>query len=306
MLSFNKSPNDKAVGHVYAGLARLSRLLRNGRGTARLLAPVAIGGPLTPMENPTASQPTIGDAVPGEALIEDHDQLRLAVPFPQPDGTETVTSLNGTHATESLGEVGRGVTLSDFRRIALSMPETEESNGMGYPNFRTGRKSFATIEDTVAVIRLTRDQQAAFVVKAPEVFAPDSSGWGRLGNTVIRLQVTDEATVQVAVAAAWSNVAEVGHASDVVDTVENAAKLVKVAKVANEISVAAFPNTTGAAEVGDAAPVADKVSTAALVNARVVEIGNVAVNVEPRDPLLGVIERLQMFWGDEIKKGCIQ
>ena len=49
-------------------------------------------------------------------------------------------------------------TLSDFRRIALSMPETEELNGMGYLNFRTARKSFATIEDTMVVIRLTRDQ----------------------------------------------------------------------------------------------------------------------------------------------------
>jgi hypothetical protein len=46
-------------------------------------------------------------------------------------------------------------TLSDFRRIALSMPETEELNGMGYLNFRTARKSFATIEDTMVVIRLT-------------------------------------------------------------------------------------------------------------------------------------------------------
>ena len=44
-------------------------------------------------------------------------------------------------------------TLSDFRRIALSMPETEELNGMGYPSFRTGRKSFATIDDTMAVLR---------------------------------------------------------------------------------------------------------------------------------------------------------
>jgi hypothetical protein len=50
-------------------------------------------------------------------------------------------------------------TLSDFRRIALSMPETEELNGMGYLNFRTARKSFATLEDAIAVIRLTRDQQ---------------------------------------------------------------------------------------------------------------------------------------------------
>jgi hypothetical protein len=89
------------------------------------------------MENPTASQ---GSAVPGEALIEDHDGLRLAVPFPQPDGTETVTSPNGTHATQSVGEVAGGVTLSDFRRVALSMPETEELNGMGYQNFSHGAK----------------------------------------------------------------------------------------------------------------------------------------------------------------------
>ena len=192
MLSVNKSPNDKTARHVYGGLARLFRLLRNGRGTAHLLAPVAIGdGPLALMEDPTASQAAIGGAVPGRALIEDHDQLRLALPFPRQDGTEgeTVTSPNGTHGTQSFGEVACGVTFSDFRRIVLSMPETEELNGMGYPNFRTGRKSFATIEDTMAVIRLTRDQQAAFVVTAPEVFAPDSSGWGRLGNTVIRLEV---------------------------------------------------------------------------------------------------------------------
>ena len=67
------------------------------------------------------------------------------------------------------------MTTDDFRRIALSLPGTEELNGLGYPNFRTGRKSFATIEDSKAVIRLTRDQQAAFVAAAPAVFEPGSS-----------------------------------------------------------------------------------------------------------------------------------
>jgi hypothetical protein len=51
------------------------------------------------------------------------------------------------------------MTLNDFRRIALSLPGAEELNGLGYPNFRTGRKRFATIEGSAAVIRLTRDQQ---------------------------------------------------------------------------------------------------------------------------------------------------
>ncbi len=205
------------------------------------------------------------------------------------------------------------------------MPETEELNGMGYPNFRTGRKSFATIEDTMAVIRLTRDQQAIFVATAPEVFAPDSSGWGRLGNTVIRLELADEATVQVAVGTAWSNVAEASNASEVVGAahIENANELVNVAEVvdagcaaelaanglgdaaefnasvkvvdagevADEVSANAVVNSAGVVEIGDAAEVADEISSAA------VEIENVAVSVEPRDHLLSVIERLQVSWG---------
>ncbi len=104
------------------------------------------------------------------------------------------------------------------------------------------------------------------------MFAPDASGWGRLGNTVIRLEVADEATVQVAVAAAWSNVTGVGHAFEVVDPIGNANGPVKVDEVANEVSATAFFNATGAVEAGD--------------------------DVESRDPLLGVIERLETFWGD--------
>jgi hypothetical protein len=177
------------------------------------------------------------------------------------------------------------MTLSDFRRIALTMPETVESNGMGYPNFRTGRKSFATIEDSTAVIRLTRDQQATFVAAAPEVFAPDSSGWGRLGSTVIRLEVADEATVQVAVATAWSNVAEVVNASEVVDVAD--------VEIATE-----FINAAEVVEASDAADVAEEVSAAEVPNgAEVVEIKNAAVSVEPRDDLLRVIERMQVSWG---------
>ena len=160
------------------------------------------------------------------------------------------------------------------------MPETEELNGMGYQNFRTGRKSFATIEDTMVTIRLTRDQQATFVAVAPEVFAPDSSGWGRLGSTVIRLEAADEATVQVAIATAWRNVAEVGKASEVAHAgnVESASEFVK-------------------AEAGDAAEVANESGSATLAKVSdVVEIENVAVNGEPGDPWASVFQRLQMSW----------
>jgi hypothetical protein len=170
------------------------------------------------------------------------------------------------------------MVLSDFRRIALSMPETEESNGMGYTNFRTGRKSFATIEDSMAVIRLTRDQQATFVATAPEVFAPDSGGWGRLGSTVVRLEAADETTVQVAVATAWRNVAEVVNASEVVDVadVQIATEFVNVeasdaAEVANVVIAADVSATS--AKVVNAGEVADNEVTAV---AEVVEASNAA------------------------------
>src|SRR6202158_4443548 len=113
------------------------------------------------------------------------------------------------------------MTTDDFRRMALSLPGAEELNGLGYLNFRVGRKSFATIENSLAVIRLTRDQQATFVAAAPEVFEPVSSGWGRLGSTVIRLDVADRAMVQVALAMAWRNVAETASVLDAANVAES-------------------------------------------------------------------------------------
>jgi hypothetical protein len=200
------------------------------------------------------------------------------------------------------------MALSDFRRIALSMPETEETNGMGYPNFRTGRKSFAAIEDSIVVIRLTRDQQATFVATAPAVFAPDSSGWGRLGNTVIRLEAADEETVQTAVATAWRNVAEVvNDAVEVADVVvatdvnATVVKVVNAGEVAGAVSAAAVVNRAEVVEAGDAAALDNatvdlnaarviEVSEAEVPNgAEVVETANTAVSVEPRDHLLSAI-----------------
>jgi hypothetical protein len=128
------------------------------------------------------------------------------------------------------------MTTDDFRRIALSFPGTEELNGLGYPNFRAGRKSFATIENSTSVIRLTQDQQATFVAAAPEIFAPVSGGWGRSGSTVVRLEVADAATVQDALATAWRNVAEVLSVVDAAVT-SNAAEALGTADAATVVSV---------------------------------------------------------------------
>jgi len=158
------------------------------------------------------------------------------------------------------------MTIDDFRRIALSMPGTEELSGLGYPNFCAGRNSFATIEDSTAVLRLTRDQQAMFMATAPEMFAPASSGWGRLGRTIVRLEAADEATLWDALATAWRNVA---HAA--ADTV----KIANAFKVCDAARVAAAGVERGADVDGPA----DE------------------AKVERRDDLRDVIERLRGYWG---------
>src|SRR3984893_4323114 len=142
------------------------------------------------------------------------------------------------------------MTTDDFRRMALSLPGAEELNGLGYSNFRTGRKSFATIEGSTAVIGHPRDQQATCVAAAPEAFEPVSSGWGRLGSTVIRLDVADGATVQDALATAWCNVADVASVldADIADAVE----AVGVASVLELTKSAEAADVVNAASVVDA------------------------------------------------------
>jgi len=83
----------------------------------------------------------------------------------------------------------------DFRRIALSLPGTQESSHMGKPDFRVGGKIFATLasaEHGYGNVMLTLEQQTTFVEELPEVFLPIAGGWGRMGMTHIRLAAAKE------------------------------------------------------------------------------------------------------------------
>jgi hypothetical protein len=102
------------------------------------------------------------------------------------------------------------MTPDDFRRIALSMPGTEEAFQYGHFQFRLGRKTFAILEDLsepVAVIKFTQKQQSQFVGMSPSSFLPTEGEFGPLGTTKVRLGLVDEAALNDALAAAWSNVA---------------------------------------------------------------------------------------------------
>lgn len=96
--------------------------------------------------------------------------------------------------------------IRDFRRIALSMPGTEESSHMGNPDFRVGGHIFATLaaaKQGYGNLMLTPEQQAAFVGEMPEVFLAIPGGWGRHGATHIRLAEASEDVLHGAMYAAW-------------------------------------------------------------------------------------------------------
>jgi len=102
------------------------------------------------------------------------------------------------------------MTAAEFRRLALSFPETAESSHMEHPDFRVGGKVFATLgypSAGWAMVKLMPDQQQDFVRAEPEVFVTVKGGWGRRGATNVRLKAVKKASLRKALEAAWRNTA---------------------------------------------------------------------------------------------------
>lgn len=100
-----------------------------------------------------------------------------------------------------------------FRKLALAMPEAAEVGHMGHPDFRVRGKIFATLgypDADWAVLKLSREQQEAFVSAEPDVFVPVKGGWGVRGATQVRLRPAKARSLGVAIAVAWENVAPRG------------------------------------------------------------------------------------------------
>jgi hypothetical protein len=99
------------------------------------------------------------------------------------------------------------MTPADFRRIALSFPNTEESSHMGQPDFRVGGHIFATLasqKQGYGNLMLTPDLQQSFLEDQPEIFLPIAGGWGRMGMTHIRLKPASEDILHGALLAAYN------------------------------------------------------------------------------------------------------
>ncbi len=103
------------------------------------------------------------------------------------------------------------MTADDFRKLALSFPETVESAHMHHPDFRVCGKIFATLgypDDNSAVVKLTPDEQRDLVHSDPSVFRPVKGAWGRRGHTSIHLPAAKIDAVREALSTAWRNTAQ--------------------------------------------------------------------------------------------------
>jgi hypothetical protein len=98
------------------------------------------------------------------------------------------------------------VTPTEFRRMALSFPETEARTHMGHPDFRVAGKIFATLgypDRGSGMVKVTPIEQRMFVEAEPKAFSPCAGAWGRKGSTSVQLSAVKKSTLRRAIAAAW-------------------------------------------------------------------------------------------------------
>jgi len=102
------------------------------------------------------------------------------------------------------------MTAGEFRKLALSFPETKERQHMRHPDFRVAGKIFATLaypDKNWGTVKLTPEQQEEFVRAEPKAFVAVKGEWGRKGATSVRLREVGRDSGRRALAAAWCNTA---------------------------------------------------------------------------------------------------
>src|SRR2546425_3705093 len=103
------------------------------------------------------------------------------------------------------------MTNDEFRKLALEIPKAIERSHMNHPDFRVAGKIFASLgvpDKNWGMVKLTPEQQHAFIKKAPAVFKPCSGAWGRQGATNVYLASARANVVRAALNAAAKNVGE--------------------------------------------------------------------------------------------------
>jgi hypothetical protein len=100
------------------------------------------------------------------------------------------------------------MTIDGFRKLALALPQTHESAHLDHPDFRVGKRIFATLaypDPSWGMVKLTPAQQAKAVALHPGVFRPVKGGWGARGSTSVKLRAATRLALWPAMVEAWRN-----------------------------------------------------------------------------------------------------
>jgi hypothetical protein len=98
------------------------------------------------------------------------------------------------------------MTPAEFRKVALSLPETEERSHMDHPDFRVAGKIFATLgypDKSRGMVKLSPEDQHYFSKDHPGIFVPVKGTWGKRGATSVYLKEATKDVLSKAIRAAW-------------------------------------------------------------------------------------------------------
>lgn len=81
------------------------------------------------------------------------------------------------------------VTSDEFRKMAISLPGTEEKPHFHLQSFRVNNKIFATLweKEKRAMLKLSLVSQSVFCTYDKNVFYPVPGAWGKKGATFVDL-----------------------------------------------------------------------------------------------------------------------
>ena len=99
------------------------------------------------------------------------------------------------------------ISVSTAREIILSMPEAEERQHHGHPDFRVNNKIFATLwpREDRAVVKMALADQEALLKSSPKTFS--TNAWSNLGWTDVHLKHVNATMFRQLVEDSWRGIA---------------------------------------------------------------------------------------------------
>jgi hypothetical protein len=101
------------------------------------------------------------------------------------------------------------VSNSDFRKLALSFPDTVELPHFEKTSFRANKRIFATLaeKEKIACLLFSPLEQSVFCAFDKEVMYPVPNKWGKNGATFVDLTKVKKAMLKDALRVAYCKVA---------------------------------------------------------------------------------------------------